>query len=67
MTLANVEVDHGRALAPDVARTWLVFMCRSGSPAQISVPLAVQGREIGSHFGPLHEWAITKAECRDAL
>ena len=45
LCLALLEEDHGRAIALQVARTLVVFLCRPGNQAQFSVSLQQQATE----------------------
>ena len=45
LCLALVEEDHGRAIALEVARKLVVFLCRPGNQAQFSVSLQQQAAE----------------------
>lgn len=45
LCLALLEEDHGRAIALEVARKLVVFLCRPGNQAQFSVSLQQQATE----------------------
>lgn len=45
LSLALLEEDHGRAVALEVARQLVVFLCRPGNQAQFSVALQEQKTE----------------------
>jgi transcriptional regulator GlxA family with amidase domain len=44
LSLALLEEDHGAALALEVARVLVVFLCRPGNTAAVSAPLALESR-----------------------
>jgi transcriptional regulator GlxA family with amidase domain len=57
LALALVEIDHGRAIALDVARRMVMFLKRPGGQSQFSAHLAAQMADAGPLAG-LIAWII---------
>lgn len=64
MSLAMVNLDHGRDTALDLARRLVLYLKREGGQSQFSEPLAAQSRDDAGSFDALHAW-IRRRPARD--